>query len=454
MTEIADNTMDLFQDLLETEDPSKIRSVLEGVHPADIAMVLAHLDLDDAHRIFKILDEETASSVLAEADEELQSRLTERIPDEELSDLLEEMAPDDAADVVGEMEDEERQQRVLNLMSEVERTEVEDLLVHHEETAGGIMTSEYLAFPDDWTVRETRAFLSQAPPETPFTMAYTLGDDDKLKGSFAIQELIWRNPEDRLGDFADRDFPRVTADTDQEEVARWFTRYNLVSLPVVDEEGRLAGRITVDDILDVLSEETSEDMFRMAGSSEDELVTRSVWSVLRFRLPWLLIALSGGIVCAFILGRFETELSHFTYLAFYLPVIMTMGGNLGNQCSTLIVRGIATGRLETRHLFRVIWKEVRVAVLMGIFCGLIIACFSSTFAILKGDPVTVGMIVGISMTLSMTLAGLFASIVPMTLSKLGIDPAVASGPFISMSNDALGIVVYLTVTKILRSWLM
>ncbi|MCA9441478.1 MAG: magnesium transporter [Candidatus Omnitrophica bacterium] len=454
MTDVRENFSDLLRDLLEDGDDFKIVAHLEGVHPADLALALSHLDADEALRVFQLLDEEASSEILAEADEDLRSRLTERIPDQELSELLEEMDPDDAADLVGDIEDAERQQRILSLMSEVERAEVEDLLSHHEETAGGIMTSEYLAFPESWTVQNTRTFLAQAPPETPFTMAYTIDDHGRFLGGFPIQELIWRPANERLATLTDREFPRVSADTDQEEVARLFTRYDLISIPVVDEDGRLAGRITVDDILDVVSEETSEDMFRMAGSSEDELFTRSAWGVLRFRLPWLLVALLGGIVCAFILGRFEYELSRFTYLAFYLPVIMTMGGNIGNQSSTLIVRGIATGHLDSGRIFRVIWKEVRVAILMGTFCGFLVALFSSTFAFLKGDPTAIGLIVGLSMTVSMMIAGLFASIVPLTFSKLGIDPAVASGPFITMSNDGLGIIVYFTITQFFHPWLI
>jgi magnesium transporter len=166
-----------------------------------------------------------------------------------------------------------------------------------------------------------------------------------------------------------------------------------------------------------------------------------------------LVALLGGIVCAFILGQFEYELAQFTYLAFYLPVIMTMGGNVGNQSSTLIVRGIATGHLDSSRLFRVIWKEVRVAVLMGCFCGVLVAMFSAGYAFSNGNPLAIGVIVGTSMALSMTIAGLFASIVPLTLVKLGIDPAVASGPFITMTNDGLGIVVYFTITQFFHPWL-
>ncbi len=454
MTENAEDYFEVLHEILETEDDSNIVAHLEGVHPADLALVLAHLSPDEAHRVFELLDEEASSDVLAEVDEDLRSRLTERLPDQELSDLLEDMDPDDAADLVGDIEDEGRQQRVLSLMSEVERTEVEDLLTHDEETAGGIMTSEYLAFPESWTVQITRAFLSQAPPDIPFTMAYTIDDEGRFKGGFPIQELIWRTPQERLGTISSLEFPRVTADTDQEDVARLFVRYNLVSIPVVDDSGKLAGRITVDDILDVVTDETSEDMFRMAGSSEDELFTRSAWGVLKFRLPWMIIGLIGGLGCAVIIYAFEDLISQFAYLAFFLPVIMSMGGNIGNQSSTLIVRGIATGQVSRSQLFRTISKEVRIAVLMGIICGLLTGSAGCLFAFLQGDTMIFGLIVGISMVLSMTTAGLYASMVPLTFSRLGIDPAVASGPFITMSNDALGILIYFSVTRLLDGWLM
>jgi magnesium transporter len=446
MADSIDTLFTEIHDLIPEKSAEKIQSLCEDAHPADLAQVLRELDEEEALYVFSCLNDEQAAEVLAEADEELSELLTGEIPLEDLSDILEEMEPDDAADVVGDMSDPERVRQVLELMPDLERDEIEGLLAHDEETAGGIMTSEYLAFPETWTVDETIRFLRQAPPEVHFNIAFTLDRLGKLKGVFPVQRLVWTETSKLLRDIADDEVVRVTPDMDQEEVARLFGRYDLVAAPVVDEDGHLTGRITIDDVFDVMQDEHSEDMFKMAGTSDDELVARSARTALRLRLPWMLVGLSIGGVCAVILGGFEKVLTEYTYLAFFLPLIMAMGGNIGSQSSTLIVRGLATGQLESGRLARTLFREVRVGLLMGIVCGTLAAGVSAFVLPLSGHPPEVGLIVGLSMAISMTTAAFFASLVPMTFSKLNIDPAVASGPFITMSNDALGILIYLLVT--------
>jgi magnesium transporter len=444
---------DALRNLLVEGDSEALREWAVELHPADLAALLRDLSIEEGVHVFHLLPDEESAAVLAESDEDLRTQLIENLPAEDLSRILEQMDPDDAADVVGEIEDPERFRKVLSLVSEVERAEIEGLLVHDEESAGGIMTSEYLAFPVYWTVQATINFLRQAPPDTHFNTAFTIDNQGRLKGMFPIQRLVWTPPTKRLMEITNPDVLSVTADTDQEEVARLFSKYDLVAIPVVDEEGRLTGRITVDDILDVVQEESSEDMFKLAGTSDDELVTRSARAVLTLRLPWMLIALVGGGVCALILGLFETELSTYTYLAFYLPVIMSMGGNIGTQSSTLMVRGIATGQIGGGGIGRTIFKELRVGLLMGGICGFLTGSFAAAYSNLSGDTPLVGLIVALSMTLSMTFSTIYASLVPLTLNRLGIDPAVASAPFISMSNDALGLSIYLTIIRILQPYL-
>ncbi|KXK38608.1 MAG: Magnesium transporter MgtE [Candidatus Hinthialibacteria bacterium OLB16] len=326
MPEEVETTIEILRELLETESEEVLRCLLPDFHPADLALAMSQLSRDEATRIFSCLSEVLAADVLAEADEELIAVLTEDLPDQELSDLLEEMEPDDAADVVGELEDEGRARRVLDLMDEEDRSDLERLLAHDEESAGGIMTSDYLAFPEFWTVHQAIEFLRHSQPEIHFTYAFTLDRAGCLQGVFPIQMLVWTDSSVQLKEIADPEVIRVEGDMDQEEVARLFLKHDLVSLPVVDAEGKLIGRITSDDVLDVLQEESSEDIFKLAGTSDDELITRSILNVLKLRLPWLLVALLGGIGCSFILGKFEVELDKFTYLAFYLPVIMAMGG--------------------------------------------------------------------------------------------------------------------------------
>ncbi len=449
MAEPEDAVLEVIRELLETESTDVIRSILVDVHPADLALALSNLPKKEASFVFSCLAAVQAADVLAEADEGLVGALTDRLPDQELSDLLEEMEPDDAADVVGELEDEDRARRVLGLMAEEERSDVEMLLAHDEESAGGIMTSDYLAFPDSWTVGQAISFLRQSKPEIHFTYAFTLDQEGRLQGVFPIQQLVWTDSQTPLRLISDPEVVCARVDMDQEEVARLFLKHDLVALPVVDSEGRLTGRITSDDVLDVLQEESSEDIFKMAGTSDDELVTRSAWTVLGLRLPWLLVALVGGIGCSFILGGFEAELRQFTYLAFYLPVIMAMGGNIGTQSSTLIVRGIATGQVQTRKIVGTLAREARVGLMVGVVCALLAGAFSALYSEWVGLPLATGVVVGCSMAASMTIATVWGSLVPLTLSRLGFDPAVASAPFISMSNDALGLFIYLTVARVL-----
>lgn len=442
--EDLDYIVEALRELLETGSENALRSVLTDIHPSDLALAMNQLSTEETLHVYTCLQPDQAAEVLTYAEEELAEKITDALSDDHLSQLLDLMEPDDAADVIGGIEDEDRSRRLLTLITEESRDDVARLLAHDEESAGGIMTSDYLAFPETWSVRRTIDFLRQSPPETHFTYAFTIDTQGKLRGVFPVQNLVWSAPERPLREIADPEVERVTVDTDQEEVARLFVKLDVVTLPVVDLDGRLIGRITSDDVFDVLQEETSEDIFKMAGSSEDELFTRSAWTVLKLRLPWLVIALVGGGGCASILGVFEFELSQFTYLSFYLPVIMAMGGNIATQSSTLIVRGLATGQLQSRKIFRTLLKEIRVGVMIGTFCGLMAGVFSALYA----QSVGYGLVVGVSMVLSMTVAALFGSLVPLTLARMGADPAVASGPFISMSNDALGLFIYLTVARL------
>lgn len=454
MADENDPMVESLQHLIATKSDQALRSLLTDFHPSDLAEAFQGLSEEEVLWVFSCLGPRMAADVLAEAGGEVLELLLARIPEGELAEILGEMEPDDAADVVGEIEDPERVKGILARMSELGRREVEGLLVHDEETAGGIMTSEFLAFPETWRVRNTIEFLRQAPPEIPFNNAYTLDSEGRLAGVFPIQRLVWSDPNRTLKEIAEGEVLSVTADMDQEEVAQLFAKYDLLALPVVDAEGRLTGRITVDDVLDVVQEEHTEDMFKMAGTSEDELVTRSARAVLALRFPWLLVALIGGGMCALLLRKFEGEIATHPYLAYYLPVIMAMGGNVGTQSSTLMVRGLATGQIQTSSLLPTIFREVRVGVLLGLSCGLLTGIFSGFLATLSGGPLAIGLIVALSMICSMTTATFFASLVPLTLSKLKVDPAVASGPFISVSNDVLGLAIYLTMTWSLHAYLI
>ncbi len=316
-----------------------------------------------------------------------------------------------------------------------------------EETAGRIMTTEFFALDEDTLVKDAISSLRDAAETEMIFYLYVVDDRNHLIGVCSLRQLLLSNPELPLKQFMQTDLISATTDTDQEEVARIVSRYNLLAIPVTDENNRLVGVVTIDDVVDVIKEEATEDFYKMAGTSDEEILTKSVFKSARIRLPWLLASFFGGIVATAILSRFEGTLSSFVMLTYFLPIIMGMGGNIGNQSSTIIVRGLATGRIELSMLGRVAVKEIRIAVVLGLSYGLLLGVIAYSLGLLQepslSSPLLFGLMVGIALSASMIIAGTIGSIVPMTLQKAGIDPAVAATPFVATAVDILGVLCYL-----------
>ncbi|MFL2876934.1 MAG: magnesium transporter [Pontiellaceae bacterium] len=419
---------------------------LNEMHPADIAEIINHAPIGDQNTLFDLIDQDIKPDVLAELDHQAEADVLEELTDEEISTLVEEMAPDDAADLLGDLEDDQREE-ILDLMEDEDSEEVRELLKYDEETAGGIMTSDFVAVSADMTAAQAIAHIGSLELEEPVYFAYVVSTTGQLQGYIQLWELLkTTHLQQPLSTLAVKDTISVQTDTDQEEVARTASKYDLTSLPVLDPTGILVGRITVDDIIDVIEEEASEDIFKLAGSNESELEYNSALHACRARLPWLMITLFAGFVSSLILKQFIDH--HIIALSFFVPIIMAMGGNTGIQSSTLIIRGLAVGSIDERGLSKLLLRELTAGALMGIMCGTLIGIWSAFMVGTDSEipSIYLAFTVGTSLFAAMMFAAVFGALAPLLLNRLKVDPAVASGPFVTASNDILALIIYYAVT--------
>ncbi len=427
--------------LLSTGDAAGVSRELEGVPPADIAESLRHLEEREVAELLKLLPEEISADVLLEMGEERRGDVLEEMPPQEIADLVEEMSSDDAADVVSELEDEKAEE-VVDLLEEEDRLEISHLLTYPEDTAGGIMQLEVVSVREDRTVERAIEKIRLAADEVDDDLhhVYVVDLQGRLAGTLALPRLLLAKPSDLVRDLMDPDTRSVPAEMDQEEVAQIFKKYDLVAMPVVDRAGRLLGRITVDDIVDVIHEEASEDYSRIAGTQEEEFREEGVVRKAGLRLPWLVTGLAGEMLAAYVFSRFESNIQTVIALAFFVPVITAMGGNAAIQSSAVMVRGLATGEVTPRDAAGRLTREMGVAMITGVVCAALILAIASFWT---GD-VRLGAVVSASMLTVILIATTVGAFVPLVLDRLGIDPALATGPFVTTSNDTLGILIYLS----------
>lgn len=428
----------------------KLPPLLDEIHPADIADVIEDAPDDVQNHIFDLLSDELKADVIAELDDSTEADILEELTAEEISDIAEEMAPDDAADMLSELDDK-LSEEVLDLMDSEDSEDVRELLSYDEETAGGRMTTDFVALRSDQTVKDALIHIGSLDLDEPVYFVYVTAADDKLIGYVQIWQMLKTgNRQRRLGELAEENTFTVTPETDQEHVAQIMSKYDLSSLPVVDHDGRLVGRITIDDIIDVLEEEASEDIFKLAGSDDAELEAPSPVASCKARLPWLLVTLVAGFISSLILKRFIDN-PHIAVLSSFVPIIMAMGGNTGIQSSILIVRGLAVGSFDESRLYRLLGRELLTGMLMGVICGGIIGIWSHVVVGSSGDfsGLYLAFTVGLALFCAMTFAAAFGTSVPLLLNRFKIDPAVASGPFVTASNDVIALLIYYGVTFLL-----
>jgi len=463
-------------DLATSRDDRPLVAFLKEVHAADLSEALRELPEELQDHIFRRLDVEKAGEVLRESDGELQSDLVDAVEEHVLSDILEDMSPDDAADVVGDIEDAEKAARVLRLMDEEDRGEIQELLRYPDDSAGGIMTSDFVAFPGDVTVGEVQKILRstsfervpEGKEETPEQRAariaheedvyyvYVTDRQNLLEGFVSLRDLLLAPPKTILRDLMHTNFTAVTVDTDQEEVARLLSRYDFPALPVVDREGVLVGRITFDDALDVVEEEASEDIMRIAGSSAEELGQSSVRQALRARLPWLIGTMAAELVSASVIAGFAHNITvGLIALTYFIPMIMAMGGSTGNQSATLVIRGLATGQSTLGQARSLLWYQFRVGSSIGVICGALVwGVVEIAFAVgLIGGSQLIGPAIGLAMLIAVVFSSLMGALVPIGLSYAKIDPAVAAVPFIASLNDITGLIIYFGLATVILHFL-
>ncbi len=436
--------------LADARDDAMVSNMIIDLHPADLAEILYHLNDEYRSYIFDLLDAETASEVISEMDGVSREDLLEELDEARITEIVEEMDSDDATDLVSELPDEVAQ-KVLEGIDKEDSEEVKELLSHEEDTAGGIMAKELVAVHPHSTVDQAiQQIRAKAEEVEDIYSLYVVDQFDKLVGIARLKDLILAKGDTKISQIMDRDVVSVTTDVDQEEVANIARRYDLVSIPVVDKIGRLTGRITFDDVADVMEEEASEDIQRMAGiTDEEEFREKSIFRISQVRLPWLLVGFSGELVSAYILHHFEASLDQIIAAAFFIPIIMAMGGNAGIQSSTIMVRGMATGEIGLYDIRRRLLREIFVSLFNGLLCGLLLFLVVTFWLKLP----KFGLILSSVLILVILNASFVGSFVPVLLKKIKIDPAIATGPFITTSNDVLGLLIYLGLISVFIPYL-
>ena len=446
-----------FDDEFETITTDDTSDNLQNLHPADLADILEELNDDDRVSVIENLDEDVAADTIAEADPETQLQIIEDLDTETASDIIEEMAPDEAADLLQDM-DQSRAKEILEHMDLDEASDVRKLLEHDEFTAGGIMTTEYISIYEDFTVANAlnHIRLVAADIENIYYM-YVLDNDDRLKGIISIREILAANPKAMVADLMETDLVSVPASTPQEEVASLISKYDYMALPVVNDKQQIIGVVTIDDVMDVMEEEANEDIMKMAGTSDEELETDSPLKTCKSRLPWLLITLCTGFISSAILKYFMASFDKFSVLVFFVPVVCGMGGNAGVQASTLAIRGLSLdSEIKFTDVLKKLGKEIAAGGLMGAVCGFIIGAWAqyliSTEATQPSmSPIYLSLTVGIAMMATMSFSTTYGALVPIVFNRFKIDPAVASGPFVTSCNDIFALLIYYAVVSLLMA---
>ena len=420
--------------------------IVNKTHAADLSVVFRSLSLAQQHELFGLItDVEQKGILFSELDEDTFQDLIEGMKLEDTVRILESMPADDVADIIGRLP-EEKSQTILDKMKTAESEEVEDLLRYEDDTAGGIMVPDFIALREDVTARQAIESLQTEHSDVEMAFyLYVVDEYGKLVGVSSLRQLVVVPPETPLKEFMTTDVFSVQTDMDQEEVAKLVARYDILAVPVVDGSNRLVGIVTVDDVIDILRKEATEDILKMAGAGEEFVETKSILKSTRIRLPWLFASCMGGIFAFFIIGEFESSLSKFTYLAAFIPVIMGMGGNIGTQSSTIVVRGLATGRIHVRDIWSVVLKELSIGVILGLVYGLLIG----SVAQFRYSMEALALAVSLAVICSMSIAALVGSLVPMGFARINIDPAVATGPLVTTSIDIISVFFYFLIATTL-----
>ena len=434
--------------LLSEGEEEALKIFLRLVRPEDIAEWLDLLSADDRQNIVSALDHESAGTVLNDTTASIRAELVDEIEPERLARIAEALPADEAADLIGELEMEDTEE-VLHHISTEDEEVLRQLLTYPEDTAGGIMNPDVVALLPGDTVDGAIRYLRSVAEETPISAVYVVDEERRLLGYLRLRRMVTARPAALLGDIMSTDTISVPVDTDQEEVADIVDKYDFMAIPVVDTDNRLVGVVTVDDILDVIEEEATEDIYKMAGSSIEEEESESIFHVARYRLPWLLVCLAGTQLSSMVLVFASREVVLYEQMSVFTAAIMAMAGNTSLQSSTTTVRRLALDTLPRSRFLRHIAREILVALLMGVVCGALASALALVF---HRNPL-IGLALGPAMAIGMSAASLLGAAMPMVLDIAGVDPAVASGPLVSTINDSLALAVYFSVATGMMVWI-
>ncbi len=441
--------IDKIQQLLEQHNEAGLKVMLDDLHPADIAELCNTLDLDEARFVYSLLDNEVAADVLIEMDEDMRREYLDLLPSETIAkDFIDYMDTDDAVDIIQEM-DEDKQEEVLAHIGDIEQaSDIVDLLQYDENTAGGLMGTEMVVVNENMSMPEClQEMRKQAEDMDEIYNVYVVDDDGRLKGVFPLKKMITNPSVSKVKYVMDENLFSTKVDTPIDDVVQMIEKYDLVAVPVIDSIGRLQGQITVDDVIDELRDQQEHDYQMASGITGDVETADSVWRQMTARIPWLLIGMFGGIANSMLLGRFENTFATYAGLLLFIPLIGGTGGNVGTQSSALVVQGLANGSLNTSNIWRQVLKESLVALMNAVALSGIVLTYN-IFKFGVGAPVTWA--VPASMFILVVVGTLWGTLLPLLFEKIHIDPAIATGPFVQITNDLLGIAIYISVILIIN----
>ncbi|MFL2638236.1 MAG: magnesium transporter, partial [Flavobacteriaceae bacterium] len=442
--QITDQLINEIINLVDSNDEKKLRNKFDELHHADVAEILEELHFDQATHIIKLLDSEETSDILMELDDDYREKILKNLSTKEIAEEVEELDTDDATDIIAELP-EERQKKVISKIEDKDhKADIKELLKYDDDSAGGLMAKELIKVNENWAVtRCVKEMRSQASEVTRVHSVYVVDNNDKLLGRLSLKDLLVANPKSNIKSIYISKVDFVNVNDTGEHVASIMQKYDLGAIPVVDDKKKLLGRITIDDIVDLIKEEAEKDYQLAAGITQDVDVDDSIYKLSWARLPWLFLGLLGGIGAAAVMGGFEEVLLEYKILFYFTPLIAAMAGNVGVQSSAIIVQGLANNDIKDSINNR-LFKET----LLSILNGIILAAFLFGFIYLWRNEIDVALAISLSLVVVIIVAGIVGTFIPLFLNKRGIDPAIATGPFITTSNDIFGILIYFLIAKL------
>ena len=437
--------IDQLSALIKEDKPNKVLGLVRDLHCADIAEIFEEIEFRQSAYIYNLLDDDLGADVLVELDDDIRESLLKTLSPKEIAeDVIENLESDDAADIVSDLPQEKKEEVLSHIEDISHASDIADLLKYTEDSAGGLMAKEFISVKTNWSITQCIKEMRKQAEEVKFVYSiYVVDENNILKGTLSLKKLLFSNAKTIMSDIMKSDIIMINANKDQEDVANIMNKYDLVALPVVNELGQLIGRITADDVMDIMKEEAEKDYQMASGISDDVESNDSIIEITKARLPWLLIGLIGGLIGAKVIGIFDIEKNY--EMAFFIPLIAAMGGNVGVQSAAIVVQGLAGGSVSIVSIWNRLIKELGVAMVNGLICSLIILIATYTL----GYDMAMSITVSISLFAVIIFAALFGTFVPLTLEKYNIDPALATGPFITTVNDVLGLFIYFLIGQMI-----